>query len=52
MKTLVSTNNSFINLDNIEVLNSAEMFNIRGGAAGSEEKTRTKDEDVYDTREQ
>jgi len=52
MKTLVSANNSIFNLDNIEVLNNSEMLNIRGGNADSEQKTKTKDEDVYDTREQ
>ncbi len=41
--------NSFYESNHMEELNTEEMYRIRGGNKG--EKTKTKDIDVYDTRE-
>ncbi len=51
MKTVKNFNpkNNFISNIGIEILNNFEMFNIRGGE--TTEKLRTKEMDVYDTRE-
>ncbi len=51
MKTLrsASTKLSIAGINGIEELNYSEMYRIRGGYA--EEKTKTKEIDVYDTRE-
>ncbi len=47
-KNFNTSNNFSLNIG-IEILNNFEMLNIRGGETN--EKLRTKEMDVYDTRE-
>jgi len=49
MKTINNVKNSARTINGFEVLNNFEMLNIRGG--NTPEKLKTKEIDIYDTRE-
>jgi hypothetical protein len=46
----ISSGNTTSTISKFAILNDFEMLNVRGGT-DSKEKTKTKEMDVYDTRE-